>query len=362
MNRLKFFTPLILLSLSSCGSLPSMYLDSNAQIEQNTQAVDEASYTLQPITPEVVARMEKEFVQFRGGRDVEYNSYQYRVGPRDVLSVTVYEHPELTIPAGQFRAPDAAGHRVDSRGYIFFPYIGETRVSNLTVGEIRRKLAEKLSSHIPNPQLDVRVAAYNSQKVTVTGEVKTPDRLPITDEAMTVVRAISLSGGNTENADLTSVRVVRGKQNYQVDVESYLQLGELSQNMLLRGGDVLHVPDQTANQIFIMGELKTPKSIPMKKRRMTLAQAIGEAGSTTKDSDIRKVFVIRGVGEIGQANYQVFQTNLETVEGMVLAGRFPMRPRDVVYVSTNGLTKFSRIVDKIFPYLRGAAVIDDLIN
>ena len=49
-------------------------------------------------------------------------------------------------------------------------------------------------------------------------------------------------------------------------------------------------------------------------------------------------------------------------EGMVLAGRFPMRPRDVVYVSTNGLTKFSRIVDKIFPYLRGAAVIDDLIN
>ena len=44
------------------------------------------------------------------------------------------------------------------------------------------------------------------------------------------------------------------------------------------------------------------------------------------------------------------------------AGRFPMRPRDVVYVSTNGLTKFSRIVDKIFPYLRGAAVIDDLIN
>jgi hypothetical protein len=54
--------------------------------------------------------------------------------------------------------------------------------------------------------------------------------------------------------------------------------------------------------------------------------------------------------------------NLEKVEGVVLAGRFPMQPRDVVYVSTNALTKFSRITDKIFPYLRGAALIDDLAN
>ncbi|MGD9393135.1 MAG: hypothetical protein PVH32_09485, partial [Chromatiales bacterium] len=87
----KLFTPLILLSLASCGSLPSMYLDSNAEISADTREIDESSYTLQTLTPELVASLEQEFDQFRGGRDVELTSYQYRVGPRDVLSVTVYE-------------------------------------------------------------------------------------------------------------------------------------------------------------------------------------------------------------------------------------------------------------------------------
>ena len=358
----KLFTPLILLSLASCGSLPSMYLDSNAEISADTREIDESSYTLQTLTPELVASLEKEFDQYRGGKDVELTSYQYRVGPRDVLSVTVYEHPELTIPAGQFRSPDAAGHRVDSRGYIYFPYVGEIKVSGLTVSEIRSKLAERLSSNIPNPQLDVRVAAFNSKKVTVTGDVNSPGRLPITDEPLTVVRAISLSEGVTENADQTAVRVVRGKQQFQVDVESYLQRGELSQNMLLRNGDVVHVPDQTINQVYILGELRSPTSLPMKKRRMTLAQAVGQAGSTTRDSDIRKVFVVRGLGETSNVKFNVYQVNLETVEGVVLAGRFPLKPRDVVYVSTNSLTKFSRVLDKFFPYLTRAAAIDSVIN
>jgi polysaccharide export outer membrane protein len=132
--------------------------------------------------------------------------------------------------------------------------------------------------------------------------------------------------------------------------------------MLLRGGDVVHVPDQTINQIYILGELRSPKSLPMKKRRMTLAQAIGNAGSTTSNSDIRKVFVIRGVGETKDVRLNVYQVNLETVEGVVLAGRFPLKPRDVVYVSTNSLTKFSRVLDKFFPYLTRAAGIETILT
>jgi polysaccharide export outer membrane protein len=208
----------------------------------------------------------------------------------------------------------------------------------------------------------VRVAAFNSKLVTVTGDVKSPGRLPISDDPLTLVRAISLSEGVTANADLTAVRVVRGKQQYQIDVESYLQRGELSQNMLLKGGDVVHVPDQTINQVYLLGELRSPKSLPMKKRRMTLAQAVGNAGSTTRDSDIRKVFVIRGLGETSNVKFNVYQVNLETVEGVVLAGRFPLQPRDVVYVSTNSLTKFSRVLDKFFPYLTRAAALESVIN
>ena len=106
--------------------------------------------------------------------------------------------------------------------------------------------------------------------------------------------------------------------------------------------------------------IASPKSIPMKKRRMTLAQAIGNAGSTGRDSDIRKVFVIRGAGETEEVKLNVYHVNLKTVEGMVLAGRFPMKPRDVVYVSTNELAKFNRLLNNILPYVRAVQLIDDL--
>ncbi|MEJ2310695.1 MAG: hypothetical protein P8Z78_15560, partial [Gammaproteobacteria bacterium] len=75
MTLYKLFTPLLLLSLASCGTVPSMYLDGEAEIQENTREIDESSYTMQTITPELVAQLEKEFVQFRGGKDVEYERY-----------------------------------------------------------------------------------------------------------------------------------------------------------------------------------------------------------------------------------------------------------------------------------------------
>lgn len=340
-----------------------MHLD-NTELEYKNQADSENAidYDLIKITPDVVSRLERQIVQYRGGRQLEHNGYQYRVGPRDVLSVTVYEHPELTIPAGEFRSADAAGHRVDSRGYIYFPYVGEFKVAGLTVAQIRREMAKSLASHIPNPQLDVRVAAYNSRKVTVTGNVKEPGRLPISDEAMTLVRAIGLSGGAAENADLTNVRVVRGKRHYHRNVESFFLNGTLSENMLLHGGDVVHVPDRLSNQVYVMGELKKPTSLTMNNRRMTIAEAIGLSGSTYFDSDISKVFVVRGVGKTSTLKAEVYHVDLRSVEGVVLAGRFPLKSRDVVYVTTAGLAKWERVVSKVFPFFRTIAAIDDISN
>ncbi|MDF1760621.1 MAG: polysaccharide biosynthesis/export family protein [Coxiellaceae bacterium] len=124
-----------------------------------------------------------------------FRPHAYHIGPEDVLNITVWDHPELTIPAGQFRSAEESGIEVQANGLIFYPFAGHFSVKNLTVNQIRSKLTKRLSPYIKNPQISVRVAGYNSQKMQVLGSVKTPRTLFINSVPVSVMEAISEAGG-----------------------------------------------------------------------------------------------------------------------------------------------------------------------
>lgn len=117
------------------------------------------------------------------------STWNYRVGVGDILDITVFDHPELSTPPG-FRTPEQSGQRVQADGTFFYPYVGQVQARGLTPEAIRDDLAVKLADYIPDPQVDVRVASYKSQAVSVTGEVKAPTRQPLTDVALTLLDAV----------------------------------------------------------------------------------------------------------------------------------------------------------------------------
>jgi polysaccharide export outer membrane protein len=348
--------------LSACASTPGTELDSGkleyANVDvtwPNDKAPQPADFTIYRITPKIIAELKDEELHFGKGRPfVAPKARPYLVGPNDVLSIVVYEHPELTIPAGQFQRAEDRGHRVDTRGIIYFPYVGELHVAGKTVAQVRDSVTEALTSHIPNPQVVVSVAAYKSKKITLTGDVGKEGRISITDDPMTLVRAISQSRGETGAGDLGSVIVTRGTKRYIVNVEAYLRDGDLSQNMMLQDGDIVHVPSKKANLVYVIGEFKESTELEMVSRRMNLAEAISKAGGPTRDSDVRKVFVFRAVGEGENLHPVVYHLNLKPVEGMVLASRFPLRVGDVVYVSTSKWAKWQRIWRQVLPFMDSA--------
>ena len=271
--------------------------------------------------------------------------YEYRIAPFDIIGVTVWDHPELTIPAGEFRTPESTGNPVRADGTMFYPHAGVLRVAGRTVAEVRDLLTERLTRVIQRPQLDVRVVQFRGKKVQVTGEVLAPTTVPITDVPLRVQDAIAQAKGLTPEADLSHVTVTRGGRVYELDLLALYERGDSSQNWLLTDGDVVNVPDRSRSKVFVLGEVKRPQSRPMVKGRMTLAEAIGDVEGIDQTAASGVIYVIRGEYD----KPKVYRLDAYSADALLLAVQFPLRPADVIFVSTSELTRWSRVMDRLLP-------------
>jgi len=353
----------VILLLNGCAAAPGMYMDdSNLQVKEEV-AEPAVVPELIPITPKLVREQARARAEAERRRDAVLTGdipkeYEYHVGPGDVLTITVWEHPELTIPAGEFRDPVDAGHLVSASGTIFFPYVGEVKVAGKTIDEIRVILRSKLNHYIQNPQLGVRVAAFRSKRAYVTGEVKQPSVLPITDTPLTVLEAINRAGGATEIADLRNVVLTRNDRSRRIDLLG-LYRGEKPVQLYLRDGDQVYVPDHFDNKVFVLGEVNKQSAQLMHNSQMTLAEAIsGVEGVDQFSADPSRIYVIRG--DLNKP--RVFQLDAQSPDALLLATMFELQPRDVVYVSIAGISRWNRLMSQILPTIQAIWQTDNLIR
>jgi polysaccharide biosynthesis/export protein len=285
-------------------------------------------------------------------------TYAYLVGPQDELRVTVFEHPELSNPAGT--ANELSGRVVNSDGKIFFPYVGAVQAAGRTVQEIQQTIAQGLRGVIRNPQVDVSVFRFRSQRVVVSGEVRNPGVVAITDVPPTLGELISAAGGLTTEADLANVSVTRGPQTVTADLYRYFYNGDQAQNLRLQTGDIINVPDRRYNKVFVLGEVGRPNtvvaannvitggagSLIMPRGRYSLAEALGDVGGINPlTANAGQIYVIRGNG----AKPQIYHLNASTPDALVMADQFNLRRRDVVFVDSVPVVRWSRIVSNILP-------------
>jgi len=274
------------------------------------------------------------------------DDYEYTIGPADVLSIIVWEHPELTIPAGSERTAEQSGTLVGADGSIYYPYAGKINVAGKALPEVRELLTQRLGRYIESVKLDVRVAAYNSKRVYVVGEVKQPQVATITNIKPTVMEMISQSGGFTENADSSNVTLTRNGETFRIDLLSLYENGDASQNVVLQSGDVVNVWDDVLNKVFVLGEVNTPGSYFLNKNRKSLAEAISDAGGVNEStSNPSQVYVIRSNGADNKP--EIFHLDARTPDALILADRFPLLARDVVYVDAAKVVRWSRVINNV---------------
>jgi polysaccharide biosynthesis/export protein len=188
----------------------------------------------------------------------------YLLGTGDMLRISVYSNPDLSLET-----------RVDERGMISFPLIGDVKVAGLTVSNVEKKVAKLLESgnFVKQAQVNILVVQFQSKMVSVLGGVMKPGRYPL-ERATNLADLLALVGGPTQDgSDLVTIINKAGKKEYSLfDV---VGRGQDSKNIALEGGEIVYVQSR---DVTVMGEVNRPGKYALTGGVRTLSDFLSVAG------------------------------------------------------------------------------------
>lgn len=190
------------------------------------------------------------------------------LGPRDVVKITVYDQPDLSVDT-----------KLNEAGKVSYPFLGEVSIGGLTPSAASKKLAGLLKNggFVRDPQVSITVVQSYSQMVSVLGEVKNPGLYPV-DGKLTVTDVLAMAGGvTTEGGDTaTLVRNENGKTTKRVlDIAGIARMGSMTQNDVLIADDIIYV--DRFPKVYIYGEVNNPGAYRL-ERGMTVLQVLSVGG------------------------------------------------------------------------------------
>lgn len=365
MRRVKIILGVLLglAPLAGCSTLPSAG-PSVDEIVKNSHEVSGGGFELVTITPAVNSvlsrRKPDSFVRSFG----DYRpSMEPMIGVGDSLSITIWEAAagglfssalvtdRFSTGSKSATIPDQV---VGRDGSITVPYAGRIRVAGQNSHGVQAAIEQALVGKAIQPQALVSVTRSISNSVTVSGEVTTGARVPLSAKGDRILDVIASAGGIKAPVSETFIQLTRGKNTARVAMSRVVQ--DPSENIYMRPDDVITVIRHP--QTFVaFGATGRNAEIHFEAESISLAQALAKAGGLLDSrADPTGVFIMRyepfeiarqvvenlSVPPEGGRAPVVYQLNARSADGLLVAQKFPIFAGDVLYVSNAPISEVEK--------------------
>lgn len=367
---------LLLLTLSACAALGASGPSTNRVRGASQQAVGSGNIQIIRVTDAVArqvasASRQTEFSETLGDAPPAGTI----IGRGDVVQVSIWEAPPAVLfgVSTSFSAGDVTtglsspisgmGQQtsipdmmVDDAGFITVPFAGRIHAAGLSPRQVEAEIVSRLSGKAHDPQAIVQITHNASSDVTLVGDVATNSRVALTPRGERLLDVLAVAGGVKTPINKTTIQITRGKRVVTMPLEAVVR--DPAQNIRLQPSDVVTAISQSLS-FTALGETGTSSEVPFESTGISLAQALGRAGGLNPDrADVHGVFIFR-LENPAAVSPEIAATARRTPDGHIpviyvvdlkdpaslfVAQTFPIRDKDVLYVSRAPLSDLQRFV------------------
>lgn len=364
---------LVSVSLAACSSLGGSGPSSRSITSATTRRVSNAQIQVVDVTDAVARRaMQANSSGLFSTTLGDAAPTGSIIGSGDVLQVSIWEAPPAVLfgsttsfggaPSSVLSSTSAAtGLRtalpdmmVDDNGLIRVPFAGAIRAAGRTPRDVEREITARLTGKAHDPQVSVQISSNVSANVTVVGDVANNARVPLTPKGERLLDVLASAGGVKDPIGKVTIQISRAGRVANMPLEAVIR--DPRQNIRLGPNDVVTALYQPFS-FTALGATGVSGELNFESTGVTLAQALGRVGGLKDDrANIRGAFIFR-LEDPAALDPAVAATARRTPDGRIpviyrvdmsnpatffVAQSFPMRNKDVLYVSTAPLSDFQR--------------------
>ncbi|MCH9614686.1 MAG: hypothetical protein SP1CHLAM54_13500 [Chlamydiia bacterium] len=258
----------------------------------------------------------------------------------DVLTIIVYHPSRVDLVQAIGGISSTLGFPV-SGGVVRLPDLEPIKVEGKTLDEAREAIQDAYAKQISNLEVFLSYKNRQVRKVELAGLVSTPN-IPVNGK-MRLFDVMAQARVPT-NANFFKSYVIRDNEYLPVDINRLMTLGDMSQNIVMRGGDKIYIADTGASSLMVLGEVAGPGVIPLPTGTMPLRHVLAAAGGLLGSGDRSYIQILRGSitqPKIYTVNWQ-HVVRLPTDSLLVIPG-------DIVYVAATPVAEWNRFVNAMLP-------------
>jgi polysaccharide biosynthesis/export protein len=341
----------LLYVLNGCVSLPG--INKNPKSQKQSENITKYEYSINDVGINIIdlnSLSDFEIKKYNNNKieeldykvnkisDIYDYRYEYILGPADGISLDLTDTDDLDNT-----------YLIDEYGMIDLPFIGKIKIADLTLNEAQNILMEVIDNYYKNPDIQLKIEAFNSSKIHIVGAVRNQITINLDQKPIKLIEAAIQANFNPSAADKlfgTKGFLRRDGRVYKINLTNAFKSSDEKENFYLKKNDVIFI-DRNSDSIHVFGEVLKP-GVYYPNLDYSLTELISTSGLNQLTANAKKIYVIRETHN-AFLEIDIFKLDVRNPVNLIVGKKFMLQEKDIVFVPPSEIVKWNRIISLLLP-------------